>query len=980
MGGKSKKQTIGYKYYLGMHQIMCHGPIDAITRVTVDDRLAWSGTTTGGQITINATELFGGEKREGGVSGTIDIEMGGDAQGQNTYLVSKLGALIPAYRGVVGAVFRQCYLGNNPYLKAWRFRGQRIHKRQNGIAQWYDAKAAIANDAYRTPVQKQDPLRSGWTDRNTGTFYIGSANEISGSLTAHQGWWHGNIDSFRITKGLARYTTPTYPIPTSPFTDGENVVLLMQMEGTEGSTDFVDEKGHTVTAHSGAHITTARAKFGASSAVFDGVNDYLSVAMGDDEALGEAWTMEAWIWQESQSAATTYQRAIFGYGPQSTGGYETVWWCRGSQWWYNDAIASGAPPAYGAAANIGPVMETGRWVFVSICFDGNNFWLHQDGKLLTSAAESGDMNPAHIIRECLTDPEWGMGYTDADIDDDSFMAAADQLAVEGLGISLLWDRQIKLEEFIDEIKKHIDAALYVSRTTGKFVLKLIRQDFDEGALLSLDESNVQRVEDPIRVSFGELVNSVTVNYWDAVTGKDASLTITDTAMVQMQGAVINAPLQYPGFTTSRNATIAAQRDLRALSTPGLSCTIYADSSAKGLNIGDAFKFSWSRWGLTDQIMRVVGIAYGTGKNNQVRIYAKQDVYDTSTSLVITPPDNNNWEDPSAPPSPSEDQLAFEAPYYELVQALGQADTDNKLLTHPEIGYVMAAASRAGSAINASLWTDNGTGYDDVGSFDFCPTAVLAANITKTQTVFYVTEAEMQDVEEVALGTTFQIGQEILRLDAVGPEAGKITCGRGCLDTVPEEHLEGDMLFFWDAYAGFDPTEYVDGEEVDVKITPISGAGALPLSEAIAMTVELDQRAARPYAPGNLLINGESYNPAGDYEGELTVEWSDRDRLQQTAGTILDHTAADIGPEAGTEYRLSVYINDVLDQTIEPATSPQLVTPGAAGTARIEVHSKRDGLYSYQAPWHEFAYGAVGRLTEASIKRVTEDDDNREVEE
>jgi len=974
VGGKSKKQTIGYKYYLGMHQILCQGPIDAVTRVTVDDRQAWAGENTGGPITVNAPELFGGESREGGVSGTIDIEMGGPTQGKNSYLLSKLGSLIPAYRGVVGAVFRQCYLGNNPYLKAWRFRGQRIHVRQNGIAQWYDSKAAIANEAFRTPVAGD----RGWTDRNTGIFVIGGANEYSGSLTGFQGWWHGNIDSIRITRGQARYTTTTYPVPTTPLTDGENVVLLMQMEGENGSTDFVDAKGHTVTAHGGAAISTARAKFGSSSAYFDGVDDHLRVAMGDDEALGNAWTMEAWVWQDSTGGSAGYQRAIFGYGPQSTGGADTVWWRRNSTWIFGDFIASGLPPFYGAQQNIGPTMELGRWAFVSVCWDGSQFWLHQDGKLLTASAGSGDMNGIHIIRECLTDPDWGMGYTDGDIEDDIWESAADTIAVEGLGMSLLWDRQIKIEEFVDEVKKHIDAAVYVSRETGKFVIKLIRNDYDPDTLLHLDESNIARIEDPSRSSFGELINSVTVKYWDAATGKDASLTITDTAMVQTQGAVINTTVQYPGFTNARNATIAGQRDLKTLSTPGLSCTIYADSDARGLNLGDAFKLSWAKWGLVEVVMRVANIAYGTGRNNQVRIECTQDTFDTNTAVVISVSDNQ-WEDPSSPPGPSTEQLATEAPYFELVQTLGQSDIDASLVSKPDIGYVIAAASRASSAINARLWTDDGTGYEQVGTFDFCPTAVLSDAITKIQTSFNVEEVE--DGDEITVGTHVQVGNELMRVDSIDPDAGTMTVGRGVLDTVPEAHPAGTMLYFWDAYAGFDPTEYVQGEEVDVKITPISGSGTLPLAEAISMTVELDQRAIRPYAPGDLRINGDSYSTSSDYEEELTITWAHRDRLQQTAGVLVDHTAGDIGPEAGTVYRVQGYINGVLEHTEDDIAGTSATwTPEASGTVKIEVHAKRDGILSWQAPWHEFEYGATGRLTEASEKRVTEDDETRDVEE
>ena len=47
MGG-SKKQTVGYRYSLGMHLALCHGPIDAIREILVDRRTAWSVTTGGG--------------------------------------------------------------------------------------------------------------------------------------------------------------------------------------------------------------------------------------------------------------------------------------------------------------------------------------------------------------------------------------------------------------------------------------------------------------------------------------------------------------------------------------------------------------------------------------------------------------------------------------------------------------------------------------------------------------------------------------------------------------------------------------------------------------------------------------------------------------------------------------------------------------------------------------------------------------------
>ena len=60
-----------------------------------------------------------------------------------------------------------------------------------------------------------------------------------------------------------------------------------------------------------------------------------------------------------------------------------------------------------------------------------------------------DMNPAHIIRECLTQP-WGLGYQSADIDDTSFTAAATALHSEGMGMSILWDKEVPIEDFVCE--------------------------------------------------------------------------------------------------------------------------------------------------------------------------------------------------------------------------------------------------------------------------------------------------------------------------------------------------------------------------------------------------------------------------------------------------------------------------------------------------------------------------------------------------
>lgn len=120
-GGKSSEQTVGYRYYMSLHMGLCRGPIDEIVQINAGDVRAWpvpdgdseqigglvttaqgpdgmgvsqfeNGTAQvvpasqintwsgNGQTRIDAAKLFGGDKKEGGISGTLNVLMGAAAQ------------------------------------------------------------------------------------------------------------------------------------------------------------------------------------------------------------------------------------------------------------------------------------------------------------------------------------------------------------------------------------------------------------------------------------------------------------------------------------------------------------------------------------------------------------------------------------------------------------------------------------------------------------------------------------------------------------------------------------------------------------------------------------------------------------------------------------------------------------------------------------------------------------------------------------
>jgi hypothetical protein len=70
---------------------------------------------------MTAPELFGGEKREGGLQGDVVLYAGTETQESDAYLSAQLGLTAPAYCGLCHAVLKRPYLGTSNYLKNLNF-------------------------------------------------------------------------------------------------------------------------------------------------------------------------------------------------------------------------------------------------------------------------------------------------------------------------------------------------------------------------------------------------------------------------------------------------------------------------------------------------------------------------------------------------------------------------------------------------------------------------------------------------------------------------------------------------------------------------------------------------------------------------------------------------------------------------------------------------------------------------------------------
>lgn len=146
----AKKQTVGYRYFMSMLSGLCRGPIDELCEITAGDESAWTGNAADDSLqSINKPNLFGGDKKEGGIQGPFRVYMGHptqvlkNAEGGLPSVKAAIGGRVSEMRGVVTVWYDGMISAMNPYIKEWKFRVRRSNKGWFGGVPWYPEKARI---------------------------------------------------------------------------------------------------------------------------------------------------------------------------------------------------------------------------------------------------------------------------------------------------------------------------------------------------------------------------------------------------------------------------------------------------------------------------------------------------------------------------------------------------------------------------------------------------------------------------------------------------------------------------------------------------------------------------------------------------------------------------------------------------------------------------------------------------------------------
>lgn len=570
MSGGGGGSILGYKYFFTILMGISRGPVDELTEIKVGDKVAWRGEVTDStQININAPGLFGGEQKEGGVEGTLDVMMGKPDQTAPAKLLTMAKATSrPGYRRVFMLLFDGMITAMNPYPKPWKVRCSRRTKGWENDAPWKPELATIAV----TREVSEGEVVGGTTTGGTTRVYT----EIEGRI------------------------------------DGSGVATL-------------DEPPDIVARHG---VYAYRNRGG------DGDESRTAIEGVDFTRVGNVYTFtNPEFFGLMLSASMEYMQPHFPPTPSGL------------------------------------------------------------GRVLINA-----MNPAHIIYESMTNREWGRGLPSSSIDEANFEQVARKLLAEGFGLCLKWSRNDNIMTFVNAILDHIGANLYQSRTTALWTLKLIRGDYvqDDLPLLTYGEGLVSIV-DGGSTSGTPKASEVKVTYRDPVTDEDRTVSVRNLALIQAnRGAVNSVSTTYTGIPIAALAMRVAQRDLKAKSTDIRRYNLVLDRRAWKYVTGDVIRVRALDRNMSDVVLRLGTMDYGTLQNGEIKCTAVEDVFATPRQAFSTmePPP---WVPPTSRPCLGRHRV-FEASYRDVYRANSAAE----LAAIGESAGYIAAVAEQGQPMNASF--------------------------------------------------------------------------------------------------------------------------------------------------------------------------------------------------------------------------------------------------------------------------------------
>ncbi len=222
-----------------------------------------------------------------------------------------------------------------------------------------------------------------------GKIKVANRIELNIFLLAYRLAVANSITKFNLTDGMSdefeevyNSTDDYYYNEVDPGGYDEYTKLMLHCNGTDASTTFTDEIGHSVTANGNAQIDTAQKKFGTGSGQLDGSGDYLTIPDSADWDFGTGdFTVELWI----RFGTTSGYQIMIDVGGRSQTGV-------GVGFGYNNSTGKLEPRINStvvADGNWSP--STDIWYHIALVRSGTTVKSYINGTQLGTSSNSADI-------------------------------------------------------------------------------------------------------------------------------------------------------------------------------------------------------------------------------------------------------------------------------------------------------------------------------------------------------------------------------------------------------------------------------------------------------------------------------------------------------------------------------------------------------------------------------------------------------------
>lgn len=497
----------------------------------------------------------------------------------------------------------------------------------------------------------------------------------------------------------------------------------------------------------------------------------------------------------------------------------------------------------------------------------------------------------------------------------------------GLGISMLLGNQESAISYIQTVLQHIDCILRFE-SDGKFHPKLIRNDYDTGTLPLINEDTL--LEPPVfkRKHWIDTLNEIKVQY--SLLDRNADVidlrqSTADPVAVDMgnygvQGRTVSKTIQYALFTTNKNATWAARKDLQKSSYPLAIFSSKVNRNLFQLQPGDCFKFSYAPNGISNKICRTLNVSEEEFESEDITIEAMEDIFSIASAIT-------EYTDPTTPSVVLPDYTIVYYTYQKVME------TPYDLIADPAIIEVIPIAcptSTLDQGFEFDISNDGGASYamiDDMENLVPCgllvgeyPATTLTIDDEYGFTIdfeygaFQITSCSFSQALSGAMNVAL-LGSEIIffqNITLISDTQYKIdTVIRGRMDTIKQAHANNTVFYFLGSTTeSVTNSGLITGVSRDFKLIPYNDLFYGTVADATNINLALTGRAQTPYTPVNLTANGEALLP--EYAGDIVLAWSPRKR-GAGAGTGIPGTILPDGTHEGY-FEVEIWVSGTLKRT------------------------------------------------------------------